>query len=1331
MAETRPFEFKARTVTSGQTPALEVDVKNVAEAEWAGFLLIEFKLPAELAADPVRQAALDARANTEPPQNMSSLGGVVSAAAGWSVWAVNDPNDHIVVIRVFNGIDQQTGERSETTTALGAGATLNLRIPLAPAAALAQFILSYGYQTGSGKKTRFDGTLELTPTHLAEWNPQVSLKCDHASPTMIPPGREVKISWSVQNGVAATLRGPLPGGNSALTLSREQTSNYKIEEGALNIYAVGPATYVLDAEVKGPEGQPNVQVIRTLTLDIYSADKYASLIVRPNWVLPHGQVEIDWAVWGVEKASIKIGGRDGLDLELTEQNLSRTYQGSGTLLVHATKDKETETVSLTFTNDPEHIAGKDATIKAAVWMSLPKPAFTGKPVALAVADGNMALLTRDGLFTARIGRDDRELKTKLPAFVKSAAAGKAWHALAAFGREFVVLRQTEGNDAVLERYDGKAERIGLPVTLPADFQTLARRNGTNFDLVGFGNRAYVVAEAPAFGRAARSAYSVRLDPDVDVRPEGRLALLLNYRLVGLGNALYAFRRGSGRMLRFGLTAGGELDEPRKAASAVNTLGASMIRTGLLVPVGSVLAVLDPAALPSFEGLKIFGLGLQNVFDTALQKLNEARDTEEIPQDLSYNPQHNQWSACGHGLDIQAGAVAAYRGGVSKRLWVLQPDGTMHTLTSANEELFFPGYLDKLHPKELPPALDATREFTFANLTGFDLMPVDEVCRAAGLEGFSADGVAALTPLPSALPNVQRRNFSFTYSSTDTTEVKLRFMIANPPGPRYLLELTFKGAGLGSVNAVFKRLAVNGQLDEVPETLQTYRDGETNLVVKQPGRLHFKTKLFVINSTPHTLALSPPVGGDKVETSAEVVITPTTPDFQINVPGNENLGKLRVDIDYAMPLGCEMSAGGEPQRSLIRINTDYINMLDATTQPLNKYFTTVVRFNRYDGSQFGITPQTEDVFSCQVRVKSKLELDGVRIGDAVATRECKSIFVALARPEDVKKIRIMRIDTGSLDTSELAAETSGNVFSVPNAVAVSDNYYYAMFGETVYHQATHKFEFPFRITLEGFKEIVAFAASANGNVYYVSKQVEGSGEARRIIYNLWDLPFPNQVREQIPIQPTLYGNVIPTLAVSPDGRTAALCDSGGLTVVDVPSKTAQSFRPGNLRDPGHVVFSPDGRWMYCVHFSSSFSVNPRRIIPSGNITVTRVRVGNLNERQSVSLPNVEGSFSITGSTRTSFGVNVSYKEQVALTLAVSPDNRFLFVSAGSRIMKIATDSFTLHEWSTNTELPSRLVCVKQAGPSAYTVYALGSSYVGDGTKVDEYKTHLYFLPAPVN
>lgn len=42
---------------------------------------------------------------------------------------------------------------------------------------------------------------------------------------------------------------------------------------------------------------------------------------------------------------------------------------------------------------------------------------------------------------------------------------------------------------------------------------------------------------------------------------------------------------------------------------------------------------------------------------------------------------------------------------------------------------------------------------------------------------------------------------------------------------------------------------------------------------------------------------------------------------------------------------------------------------------------------------------------------------------------------------------------------------------------------------------------------------------------------------------------------------------------------------------------------------------------------------------------------------------------------------------------------------------------------------RLIGVSEGGSNFWTAYALGSYYVGDGTKVDEFKTHLYFIEVP--
>jgi len=1323
----RPFEFKARTVTSGQTETLEVEVRNVGTAAWDGFLLVELKLPAELTAPAVKQAALDARTSVEP-YNMATLAGVVNAAEGWSAWAINDPNDHVVVLRVFNGIDQLTAAPNETNTPLAAGAALTLRIPLKPEAAAAQFEMEYGYQGGTECEERVDGSLVLTPSRLAEWEPQVSLTCDQTSPTMIKPGSEVKISWKVVNGVAATLRGPLPGGNNELTLSREKSSSYRIDEGSLKVYAVGPLTYVLDAEVKGPDGQPNVQVVRTLTLDIYSADKYGSLSVSPDLALPNGHVKINWAVWGVEKASLAILNRKGLRLTLTEQNLSRTYQGAGTWHVHASAVKELENVSLAVTNDTERKASRDTTIKVVKWQTTAKPVFTGQPVALAVANGNMALLTRDGLYTTRVGIDDDDLQD--PDFARSGAAGKGWHALAPFGSAFVILRQTDGGDFVVERYDGRGQRVKLPLTLPGDFQAIARRGDAAFDLVGLGERVYVVAEGSAGGGSSRVAYSVNPDKEEPARPEGLLASLAQYRLVTFDRALYAYHRGTGRMLRFGLKKEGGLDQPRRAAPAVNAGGESMIKTGLLVPVGSVLVALGPASFPLFDPLKTYAF--LNVVRLTPTDTAPSRKPSEIPQDIVYNPQHDRWEACGHGLDIKAGAVAAFRGGVSERLWVLLPDGELHTLMGAAEGLFAPDFMEKLHSLDLPPALDAKRQFKFANMCGLDLVPLDEACVAAGVGPFGADGPAELTPLPPDLANLQSTNFSVTYSSTHTNEVRLRFMAARPGTARYLLEVTLAGDGLGTVTTAFKRLAPDGRLEEVPGTSRAYPAGESNVVVTPATPLHARTRLILLNATPGELSLTPAVAGQTVGESAGVEVSYSTPDFKISLPNSENLGHLRVTFDYTRPLGVELSPREQAQQRLIRVVTNDANMLDPSADQLGAIPSLVFTFEKYDGSRSGRMPQPHDVYWLRIGVKKKLELDGVRLGDGALSPDRKAVFLALANPQNVSQVRVVRYDVGTLAKSEKSYETKGNVFSVPNAITVSEMYYDVMFAEPTRYTATHNFGTPWPQPFDGYVEVVALASSKARNVFNVGKRLVNVGYERMSKYFL-SVAYLGNNREETPLDNIAFPVGAAPLAVSPDGSTAAIADQGGLLLVNMRAPASErkshSVRIPNTREPAHVVFSNDGARVYCAHVTRAMSGGPRRTVAGRDITVSRVSIANQNEMKTLALPNVEGNFGLTGNTKQSFGVNVTSKEQVALSLAVSPDDRWLFVSAGTSILRINLDNFTLDPWNAKVELPCRLIGVAESGGGAWTVYALGSYYVGDGTKVDEYKTHLYIIPPP--
>jgi hypothetical protein len=1316
------LKFAARVVLSGKSETLEVTINNEGEEAWVKPLLIEFKIPSELVAPSVREASVEAGKTSA---NMATLEKVAAAPAGWSVWAWSESNKHIAVVRFFNYVDQKTGNPTTSATKFDKDASLTLRIPLAPEAASAQLTIPYGYQAGKQQSTRIDGKLELAPAALADWTPEVSLFTDQESPTMLPPATEVIISWKIADGVSATLRGPLPGGNSELTLSKDPAANYRIDEGSLKIYAVGPATYILDAEVKGPKGEPNVQVIRTLLLDVFSAEKYANLVVRPTRVLSNGQVEIDWAVWGVDKALLEVSNRYSLELQLTEQDLSRSFHGAGALRVNALPSQRTEDVSLTITIAPKKTARSDAFIKSIQWGKADRPRVEGKPVALAVAGAHMALLTTDGLWTSRVGKDDFDQKTPL---AKAATQSKSWHALTAFGSAFVVLRKTDGDELVLERHDTGGQPMKSALNLPGSMRTLAARPDATYQLAAFGDRVYVVVEGSTPNGRARHAFSARFEPD-ELRPEPRLEPLLRHRLLVFDNALYALHRGSGQMLRFDPTQSGELDRPLRAASAVED-GKSMIQSGLLVPLGVVLAVLDPAALPPPDPLGVFGL--LNVGDFNLKNLKAPRKAGDIPQDLVYDPQHDRWDACGHGLDIQPGAVGAFRGGASSRLWVLQPDGELHTLPGATTELFARDYVDKFPSAPLPPALDAKLEAALVNLSGIDLAPVDEVCRAAGLDGFSATVLAEPTPLPDRMLNGSRTPFTLSYNGADPGTVKLRFMAVRAPGPRYLLELTFTGAGLMNVTSVFKRLSEDGRVADVPDTTRqlALTHGNNSIILSEVNRLLDRRKFFITNATTQDLGASPEVGAGRVEASESVALNFATPDFKISMLGMEKMGRLSVNLDFAMPVGVEVSSGAKPQTKLIRVNTDNANMLDVATRAVTNRLS-VAAFNRYDGTLVRIPlPRDEEVYICDVGLKTMKELDGVRLGDGVTGRDGQAIYIPMAKPQESVNAQVMRVEGGSITYREAPADIRGKLFSLPNAVTVSDDKVYAMFGDNALYQSTRSLEGWSRTEIAGYDGISALAAAPNGRLFIVARKLEGFPE-RLPFYYLLVKQNDSESVQQIPLKKIGFPVDVPPLAVSPVSVLAAVGDQGGVLLAEYTTSQTMSVRFEGAGAPGHVVFSPDGRWIYCVHSSNSIGSNPRRLVAGRQVRVSRVHAFDQVKTNTITLPDTEGDFAITGNTRTSFPVNVKNKEQAALTLAVSPDSRTLFVSAGKTLMKIDTGSFTLQPWRATVETPCRLISVSKGWGNAWTLYALGSYYVGDGNTVDEYKTRLYAIPAPVN
>ncbi len=933
MPEIDLLKFAAPVINSGN---LEIGVKNDGQAPISEQLLIEFKILASLV-DPRIGALIQKARTSSVPKRMASLAGIVTVEGGLSAWLYYYDSDDYVAMRFVNYLDQKTGKPLVPPAKIDTGAAMNIIIPLTQQGSRARSTLSYMYKYG--ERNAVNGSFDLTPdSGTGDYTPKVSFTLDQPNSTALEPASRVKLSWKIADGVSATIRGPLPGAHSKLTLSKNPKSDLRIDEGSLEIYAVGHAVYFLDAQVKPPRGRQNIQVIRTLIIDTKKVDQFASLRVRPDRVLPNGQIDIDWAVWGVQKAKLRIGEDKSFTLKLTEQDKLQTYQGTGTWRerIGDTSDK----VYLRLVNSD--FEEKKAEITVAKWKEVtPTPKFTGKPLGLAVIAPNMALLTTDGLWIAKVGKDD---KTKIdPKFNKTSTdTPKAWLALGTFQDNFIVLQQTKIDGVQLARYNSDGKREGEPLDLDDFFMYLLHRPGTIFDLVGFRDRIYIVAERRLPGGTIRNAVMVNFD-DFAWHSEPLLNRLENYRILAIGDGLYGLNRESGHMLRF-VVEERDVEEAHRAASAASP-GQSLVRTGLLVTVDDVLLVLNPDLPSSFKHSP--QLRMTNVEDFTFEELDPESDIKQPPQDLIYNPQKNEWLPCGNGLQVGQGSVAALRGGDSERLWVIQPpDGgtnlstRMHTLTDASSDLFAPDYVttrngEKFPAADLPPALNAKKIIEIRNDSDLHLTVMDIVLNS-GLEGYSSAALVEVDPEPrEPLGRGSKKRFEIKYYKTDPTPVRLRYMLTpTEPMLGYVFELTLSGLGLSTITSVFKRVryASDGTvvINEIPGTLVNHPD--TNpIVIPPPKRLSERFKLVTVNATRYDMARETPSPPVSVHISREDVLKLDTPTIVIS-PRNgsdyHRLGELRFDINFAMPHGIEVSSGSLSQEKLVRVNTDRARALEA-------------------------------------------------------------------------------------------------------------------------------------------------------------------------------------------------------------------------------------------------------------------------------------------------------------------------------------------------------------------------------------------------------------------
>jgi len=1350
------LSISVQSVTASQ---LEVKVKNTSGAALTQNLEIVINPPKYLV-DPRISTASEDAPKSKKPRNKKSLGGVVTVAQGWSAWAMREASGTVAIIQVFNYYNQQTGELVDTPVSFEEGAEFIVRIPLNTKASNALVQITYSYLYGEDEKDKeVTGTLDVKPPGADDWKPTVILKCDQTNPNMIKPGAKVRISWEIKDGVSATLRGPLPSGNPELEL-KDSDPNFKIAKGSIEVVAVGSMTYMLQAIVRREDTKLNELVNRLISLDTYEKGKYSYVNASPNRVLPNGLVEIYWASWGVKDLTILINSGATRKIPLTEQNAFRTYQGDGVMRFNSREPKQ-ENIGLQIEigDDPPR-TDSNAQVTVVHWEKLNKPVFTGKPIGLAVAEGRLGLLTSDGLFTADVGESESS-RPKHPVFSKAATdAPKAWLAIAALEKGFVVLRRTSIDGLQVVRYLSNGQTDGLAVNLDGSLRPMVGRSDTVYDLVPVAGDfdtsplVFVVVETPAPGGSVRRACSVRFKPTGQKRDEPLLESLSRYRLVNFDKSLYALSRESGRMFRFDLDKSGKLEPPSEAACAAENRK-SMVRQGLFVPVGRVFAVLGPTSVPSLAALAMFGL--QNVL--GYEVLAEPEDPNKIPQDLIYNPQTNHWARCGHGLDIQDGAVVAYRSGESPRLWVLQADGEIHTLAVGSEHIFASDFSRRFPTKDLPPYLDGKRELTIANQSGVDLVPVDDVCRLAGLDDFSSNGPAAVTPMRQALENSSRKKFEIISNKDGAEPVKLRFMGKEPPpaGPRYVLEMTFSGPGLSSVTSVFRRLAVDMRgavsIVDVPGTSAQHPAGDL-ITIPAAEILTGGSKLIIANGSPFDLTLTPSNQAPPFRSYEEVLIRHNTPSLFISSP---TLGELRFDIDCALPSGIETSSGDVAQKQMIRINPDKATGMEIRlARMLNPRETVYVNYQLDSKTPVSAEQSGKNqVYVCQIDYGIRKDLPAVYIGDGASNKDDRYFYLPAALAQDPSKAQILRVDSLTLAHTASDAFPGGKLFSLPNAVGVTSSKVFAMFGDTDLYELSQTLQFS-KKTSFARRSVrntwpLQLKATASGGIYVLAK-VQDFIDRTQYILLAEGLPKNTQQHQPFPPpredtdtikeiavsdlvnqrdtfhQPQAAAVFKRPIAVSPDGNLVVIAETGGFRMINF---SATYPRPDYnwldaVADPAGVVFSDNG-YFYCLHYPTS----------PGGMRVTRIQSANPGNKKTISLPPIEGDFNI-GPDPSQFGPVAGELNHVrAFSLAVAPGGDYLYATQGKSILQILANSMEVRPWRTTVHLPCRLITVKK-GPAYRTsrgevqtdlVYAIGAKVESDGKTVKGYKTQLYALAAP--
>ncbi|MDX1413780.1 MAG: hypothetical protein R3293_06285 [Candidatus Promineifilaceae bacterium] len=372
--------------------------------------------------------------------------------------------------------------------------------------------------------------------------PKVTFEVNVDTPTALEPGTQVTISWTVEKGVAGTIKGPFPSGET-IHLSTDPNSRYSLAKDNIKVWAMANQDYLLDVVVDLGQPMGKMHVKRFIMLDVDTGNKFSYLAISPPDTLPYGQVTVRWAAWGVNKASLEVDPNIYGPTEVLKSSHQRNDSSGKGHLDFNPIDKNTKarlTINLVDRQPAESELAQPVPVEIREWAASDADLPTTKPpIALEFAssdpskDGYLALCAEDGLWIADVGTsgggNPQFNKVEQPQnFVRWLGLKTIWYPYV-----FVGLREMTGGVIEIVQVDYHGKLAKSPFTLPDRSPKIVAGNILGdiqvFDL----DAGKVVKNFPHANQGANTAEikitGMRLSPDgkhlISVSTNGTLNFL--------------------------------------------------------------------------------------------------------------------------------------------------------------------------------------------------------------------------------------------------------------------------------------------------------------------------------------------------------------------------------------------------------------------------------------------------------------------------------------------------------------------------------------------------------------------------------------------------------------------------------------------------------------------------------------------------------------------------------------------------------------------------------------------------------------------------------------